>query len=78
MYRIVYKSCESSPFSENELKRLLLNSRLRNAETGLTGMLIYDRGIFLQMLEGDIAPLFKTFERIERNRCFDPTFSQPG
>ena len=30
-------------------------------------MLIYDRGIFLQMLEGDIAPLFKTFERIERD-----------
>jgi hypothetical protein len=67
MYRIVYKSCENSPFSETELKKLLLSSRLRNAETGLTGMLIYDRGVFLQMLEGDMAPLFKTFERIERD-----------
>lgn len=52
MYRLVYKSVECAPFSETDLKKLLMNSRLRNTEAGLTGMLIYDRGTFLQMLEG--------------------------
>lgn len=68
MYRLVYKSVECAPFSETELKKLLMNSRLRNAEAGLTGMLIYDCGTFLQMLEGDMAPIFKTFARIERDQ----------
>ena len=67
MYRLVYKSVACAPFSETELKKLLMNSRLRNAEAGLTGMLIYDGGTFLQMLEGDMAPIFKTFARIERD-----------
>jgi hypothetical protein len=67
MYRLVYKSVECAPFSEADLKKLIMNSRLRNAEAGLTGMLIYDRGTFLQMLEGDMAPIFKTFTRIERD-----------
>jgi hypothetical protein len=67
MYRIIYKSIACAPFSETELKKLLVASRLRNAEAGLTGMLIYDRETFLQMLEGDMAPTFKTFARIERD-----------
>lgn len=67
MYRLVYKSFESVPFSQAELKLLLVNSRLRNAEVGVTGMLIYDHGTFLQMLEGDMAAVFRTFGRIERD-----------
>jgi hypothetical protein len=67
MYRLIYKSVACAPLSETDLKKLLMGSRLRNAEAGLTGMLIYDRGTFLQMLEGDMAPVFKTFARIERD-----------
>jgi len=67
MYRLIYKSLESDPFSKADLKHLLVNSRLRNAEAGISGMLIYDRGAFLQMLEGDMAAVFRTFARIERD-----------
>jgi hypothetical protein len=67
MYRLVYKSFEATPFSEADLKKLLVASRLRNAEAELTGMLIYDRGAFLQMLEGDVGAIVKTFNRIERD-----------
>lgn len=67
MYRLVYKSFETSPFGEADLKKLLMHSRMRNPEAGLTGMLIYDRGTFLQMLEGDMAPLFNTYARVERD-----------
>jgi hypothetical protein len=67
MYRLVYKSFEAQPFSEADLKKLLVASRLRNADADLTGMLIYDRGAFLQMLEGDVGAIIKTFNRIERD-----------
>ena len=67
MYRLVYKSVEAAPFSEADLKKLLVASRLRNAEAGLSGMLIYDRGAFLQTLEGDVGAILKTFNRIERD-----------
>jgi FAD-dependent sensor of blue light len=67
MYQLVYKSIEADPFSEADLKHLLLNSRLRNAEVDITGMLIYDRGAFLQMLEGDLGAVISTFARIERD-----------
>src|SRR5665647_1457444 len=67
MYRLIYKSSETAPFSRTDLKHLLVGSRLRNTEADISGMLIYDRGTFLQMLEGDTAAIFKTFARIERD-----------
>jgi hypothetical protein len=67
MYRLVYSSRETQPFSSDELKALLLKSRLRNRELGITGMLIYDGGAFLQALEGDQSAVAATFARIERD-----------
>ena len=67
MYRLIYKSSETAPFSKTDLKHLLVGSRLRNTEADISGMLIYDRGVFLQMLEGDVGAIFKTFARIERD-----------
>ena len=67
MFRVVYSSVEVEAFDSGLLKRLLINSRLRNTEMGITGMLIYDLGVFLQMLEGDQAAVQATFRRIERD-----------
>jgi hypothetical protein len=67
MYRIVYKSTETTPFNHTKLKKLLVQSRLRNAEHDVSGMLIYDHGAFLQLLEGEIGAVKDTFVRIERD-----------
>lgn len=67
MLRLVYKSFEAMAFDANDLKRLLASSRLRNSEAGLTGVLIYDEGTFLQALEGDSSAVQATFARIERD-----------
>ena len=67
MLRLVYKSIETVPFDAIALKRLLASSRLRNVEAGLTGILIYDEGTFLQALEGEASSLQTTFARIERD-----------
>jgi len=67
MHRLIYKSIETVVFTDAELKRLLWSSRLRNAEAGVTGMLIYDRGTFLQALEGEAASMYSIFSRIEQD-----------
>lgn len=49
------------------MKQLLISSRLRNQEKSITGMLLYDRGLFLQALEGEQGVVQSTFLRIERD-----------
>lgn len=64
MFRIVYASTSVAPFSEPELRDLLAQARANNAEAGVTGMLVYSGGQFLQVLEGEPAAVIGTFERI--------------
>lgn len=66
--QIIYVSAAIVPFSDRELAVLLEQSRVRNAATGLTGMLVYDQGSFLQVLEGSPAGIADLLARIERDR----------
>jgi Sensors of blue-light using FAD len=52
MFSVVYLSEASVPFSEKDLRELLTKSRENNSELGLTGMLLFKSGNFLQVLEG--------------------------
>jgi hypothetical protein len=49
---IVYSSTATVPFGDDELVGLLATSRDNNAVDGLTGMLLFHDGRFLQVLEG--------------------------
>lgn len=64
MKRMIYCSQAAIDFSPDELVALLELARLKNTETGLTGMLLYCSQSFLQMLEGDPAALESTYGRI--------------
>jgi hypothetical protein len=48
----VYSSVATKPFTESELLELLTRSREANSKLGLSGMLLYKNGDFLQVLEG--------------------------
>ncbi|RJT80253.1 BLUF domain-containing protein [Arthrobacter cheniae] len=52
MLSIVYTSTAVDLFTEADLIALLTTSRRNNAETLVTGMLLYREGRFLQVLEG--------------------------
>jgi hypothetical protein len=52
VHRLVYVSSAVEPFSETELERLLKKSRRNNESAGVTGMLLYKDGNFMQCLEG--------------------------
>ena len=53
MFSLVYVSAAVTWFSDRELRSLLAQCRLSNAQTGVTGMLLYKDGNFMQALEGD-------------------------
>jgi len=52
MLSIIYSSTAERPFDDEQLTELLTVSRDNNARDGLTGMLLYRDGRFLQVLEG--------------------------
>lgn len=54
---IIYSSQATDVFDESDLEALLVQCRENNADTGLTGMLLYRDGRFLQVLEGPEEPL---------------------
>ncbi len=54
--------------NEAELAPILESAVRRNPADGITGMLLYSGGNFLQVLEGDPAQVRLTYERI----CHDP------
>ena len=67
MFHIIYTSRASQPFSDADLKKLLLRARSNNKKMDVTGMLIYRDGAFLQALEGDERCVRDLFKRIEKD-----------
>ena len=52
LVRLMYASRSNSPIGETELAVILKQSREHNPAEGITGLLCYTDGIFMQVLEG--------------------------
>jgi hypothetical protein len=68
MKQVVYASAAVAEFSEVELTELLSRARVNNQRLGVTGMLLYHDGSFLQALEGDGQVLDALFDRIGKDK----------
>lgn len=68
MYFLVYVSAAGTWFSESELRALLTSARFRNEHAGITGMLLYKDGNFMQALEGPEIAVRGLYKRIEADR----------
>lgn len=64
MHQVIYSSAAVAPFSEAALTELLDGARVNNGRLGVTGMLLYHEGSFLQALEGEEHVLDKLYEKI--------------
>lgn len=64
LHLIVYVSSAVYRFDTAELDRLLSRARAWNADHGVTGMLLYHDGNFLQALEGPPDEVEETFARV--------------
>lgn len=83
---MVYTSKATGPMSENDLVVLLVQSRSNNERDGITGMLLYAEGVFLQCIEGpeysiadlmgrlEVDPRHADFRVIHESRCDDRRF----
>jgi hypothetical protein len=67
MLQIIYASAATVPFSELALTLLLRGARANNTRLGVTGMLLYQDGSFLQAIEGDEPILEALFQKIARD-----------
>lgn len=64
MIQISYVSRASAPMSSEALLELLLQCRTNNVAQGVTGMLLYGNGTFLQAIEGEIAVVDSLVQKI--------------
>lgn len=64
LYSLVYTSAATVPFTPDDLEHLLRNSRTRNHDDGITGLLLYRRGRFVQFLEGPESAVQALLARI--------------
>jgi hypothetical protein len=64
MHFLVYVSSAVTPFSGSELVDLLKKSHEKNATLGITGMLLYKDGNFMQVLEGEEEVVRTLYTRI--------------
>ncbi len=67
MYQLIYVSSAAYLFSLNELAALLETSRANNTRSGITGLLLYKDGNFIQALEGEEEPVQRLHDKIGRD-----------
>ena len=67
LIHLIYASRETEPFSEDSLKSLVMKAGERNGPLGVTGMLLYDRGSFMQVLEGEESTVDALFQKISED-----------
>lgn len=67
MVELVYVSTTRRLMDEEELVAILEASRANNARDGLSGMLVYHDGSFLQILEGPTSLVEDAYRRIAQD-----------
>ena len=68
LQEIVYVSAATRAFSDADLQELLRTARENNARPGVTGMLLYIGGNFMQLLEAPHQTLATLLEKIRNDR----------
>lgn len=72
--QLIYMSAATVSFTEQDLAELLSIAKKNNEEIGVSGLLIFHEGSFLQVLEGPEEAVIETYDRIAE----DPRHSEVG
>ena len=67
MIRVTYLSQEALPLSSDGVLGLLTQCHRNNTDRGLTGMLLFGNGTFLQTLEGEAEVVDGLMDKISRD-----------
>jgi len=81
MIQLAYFSSVGPGRPASDRESILATSRRNNERLGITGMLLYSKGNYLQILEGPREPVLQVFTRIQqdpRHTGVTEIFQQPG
>jgi len=67
MIHLIYGSTAVKPMTEAEILELLEKARVKNERLGISGLLLYHDGNFLQVLEGEDQTVKELFEEIKQD-----------
>ena len=67
MHAIAYVSAASWSLLDEQLERIVSESRRLNALNGVTGVLLYCDGNFMQYVEGEERAVVETFARVRKS-----------
>lgn len=76
----IYASTATPKFAEHQLPKLLEGSRRKNADLGVTGMLLFLEGSFFQVLEGEssvVAALYSIIAVDDRHARVTQIIREP-
>ncbi|MGB5444450.1 MAG: BLUF domain-containing protein [Psychromonas sp.] len=68
LMHLIYASKATIDFSDDDIVDLLTKARKNNHSLNVTGMLLFDKGSFLQVLEGEEETVNKLFTKISRDK----------
>jgi hypothetical protein len=68
LVRLLYASRATTEVGHDELLAILKKSRANNLQCGVTGVLCYSGGVFLQVLEGGRGPVSQLYNRITQDK----------
>jgi hypothetical protein len=81
MHQLLYTSSTFRDFDEAQLEDILAASRRNNPKLGVTGILMYCEGGFMQVLEGEpdaLAPLYARIATDKRHWNTPILFDRPA
>jgi hypothetical protein len=64
LVQLIYVSSAARILTDADIRRILESSVRHNAESGVTGMLLFSSGNFLQVLEGDSVDVDAAWSKI--------------
>lgn len=67
MFYLIYVSSATKLIDAKGLTKLLQKARITNAESNITGMLLYENGNFMQLIEGEETEVLALYETIKQD-----------
>lgn len=67
IYQLIYLSTANPELDEETLSGILSSSQKRNAQRGITGLLLHSDGNIIQIIEGDEAAVETLFAKINND-----------
>lgn len=68
MICMVYISTATLGLSDREINAIIAAARINNGRLGITGILLYNSGNFMQLIEGEVEPVEALYAKINMDR----------